>query len=145
MDTTDLPFIISIHPQYVRAILSGRKTVECRKSSIGLYPGARLYLYATHPVRAIQGQAHVAGVCEGTPDEMWLAHRDKTCVTEDDFFSYYRDAKKATLIMLADVVTFPCPVTLATLRKFQPRFPPPQTARRLTPAFTRIPQLAGIS
>lgn len=145
MNSTALPFIISIHPQYVRAILSGQKTVECRKSSIGLAPGAQLYLYATHPVRAILGKARVSVLYEGTPAEMWNAHRDQACVTEADFFSYYRTAKKATLIALADVMTFPNPIPLATLREFQPKFPPPQTARRLTSAFSDIPTLAGIA
>lgn len=145
MSNPALPFIISIHPQYVEAILSGAKTVECRKSTIGLAPGAMLFLYATHPVRAILGQARVAHVFEGSPSEMWTLHHEKTCVTEADFFAYYRTAQKAVLLALVDVVTFPTPVSLATLREIQPRFPPPQTARRLTAAFASIPRLAGIA
>lgn len=145
MSNPALPFIISIHPKYVAAILSGAKTVECRKSTIGLAPGAMLYLYATHPVCAIQGQARVAHVYEGSAEEMWASHQEKTCVTEADFFKYYQTTKKAVLLALADVATFPTPVSLATLREFQPRFPPPQTARRLTAAFESIPRLAGVA
>lgn len=145
MSNPALPFIISIHPQYVAAILSGAKTVECRKSTIGLAPGDTLFLYATHPVRAILGQARVAHVYEGSPSEMWALHQAKTCVTEADFFKYYQTAKKAVLLALADVVTFPTPVSLEILREFQPRFPPPQTARRLTAAFASIPRLAGLA
>jgi predicted transcriptional regulator len=138
-----LPFIISIHPQYVFAILSGAKTVECRKSAIGLLPGAFLYLYATAPVKAIQGHAYVTQIHEGSPGEMWELHRDKAGVKEEDFFSYYRSASKAVLLALANVVTYRRPVELATLRTLQPGFSPPQTARRLGPAFASLPNLAA--
>jgi predicted transcriptional regulator len=131
-------FIISIHPCYVSAILAGAKTVECRKSTIGLAAGAHVFLYATAPVKAIQGEARITQVLTGSPQQLWTEHREKTCVTEEDFFAYYRDAKQAVLLALEEVVTFRQPVALATLRELQPGFSPPQTARRLGPAFDHL-------
>lgn len=136
-------FILSIHPQYVAAILEGRKKVECRKSTIGLSVGAQVYLYATAPVKAIRGQARVEAIYEGSPQTMWEAHQALACVREDEFFAYYARAAKAVLLALGDVVTFPREVPLSTLRTLQPGFSPPQTARRLSAAFDGLPQLAA--
>lgn len=141
MEKRESPFIISIHPQYVSAILQGTKTVECRKSSIGLRPGAFVYLYATAPSKAIQGHARIAQINEGSPNEMWEKHGHKAGVAEADFFSYYRTAKKAVLLALADIAVCERAVSLATLREMQPGFSPPQTARRLGPAFSSLPSL----
>jgi predicted transcriptional regulator len=136
-------FILSIHPQYVTAILEGRKTVECRKSKIGLSVGTQVYLYATSPAKAITGQARVVAIHEGSPQAMWDAHQASACVLEEDFFAYYARADKAVLLALAEVETFPREVPLATLRALQPGFSPPQTARRLSAAFDSLPQLAA--
>jgi predicted transcriptional regulator len=138
-------YLISIHPQYVAAILARTKTVECRKSTIGLSAGALLYLYATAPVKAIQGQARIARIYEGSPEEMWDKHQDKAGVKKEDFFAYYRTAKKAVLLGLADVETYSRAVSLDTLREMQPGFSPPQTARRLGPAFACVPSLAVLN
>jgi predicted transcriptional regulator len=132
------PFLISIHPQYVRAILAGSKTVECRKSAIGLAPGDLLYLYATAPVKAILGTARVAELYKGTPAQLWADHQARTCVKKEDFDAYYAHAKSAVLIGLTDVKTVATPVPLSTLRELQAKFSPPQTARRLGPMFASL-------
>ena len=124
--------LISIYPQYVNAILDGRKLVECRKSPIGLEPGDLLQLYATAPVKAILGQARVADVHRGTPEALWEQFEQHTCVTKDDYFAYYAGKAEATLLALTDVRRYCQPVALAGLREVEPRFSPPQTARRLS-------------
>lgn len=129
------PFLISIHPQYVRAILAGLKTVECRKSAIGLAPGDLLYLYATAPEKAILGTARVTSLYKGSPAELWSAHQAKTCVQKDDFDAYYANTKTAVLIGLTDVRPAAVAIPLSTLRELQAKFSPPQTARRLGAAF----------
>lgn len=138
MSTDAAPFLISIHPQYVRAILAGQKTVECRKSAIGLAPGALLYLYATAPVKAILGTARVTELYRGTPAELWDEHQARTCVRKEDFDIYYAQAATAVLIGLKDVCIAKAPIPLSTLKELQPRFSPPQTARRLGPAFAPL-------
>lgn len=141
MSADAVPFLISIHPQYVSAILAGRKTVECRKSAIGLAPGALLYLYATAPVKAILGTARVTELYKGTPVELWGEHQAKTCVRKEDFDEYYAGASSAVLIGLTDVHSAPSPIPLSTLRVLQAKFSPPQTARRLGPAFASLHEI----
>lgn len=135
------PFLISIHPQYVQAILAGLKTVECRKSTIGLAPGDLLYLYATAPTKAILGTARVAALYKGKPSELWDEHQARTCVRKNDFDAYYAKSMSAVLIGLADVRPAAEPVPLSTLRELQAKFSPPQTARRLGPAFASLASL----
>ena len=124
-------FLISIHPKYVTAILSGAKTVECRKSAIGLSIGDTLMLYATAPVKAVLGRARVKDIHRDTPQRLWDQFAHRTCVTKEDFFAYYANAATATLIALSEVEQFAKPVLLSVLRDTQPGFSPPQTARRL--------------
>lgn len=130
--------LISIHPQYVAAILSGAKTVECRKSAIGLSVGDTLMLYATAPIKAVLGRARVKDLHRDTPQRLWDQFQHRTCVTEADFFAYYANAPTATLIALADVEQFANPVALSALREAQPGFSPPQTARRLGDNLQRL-------
>lgn len=129
------PFLISIHPQYVQAILTGLKRVECRKSAIGLTPGDWLFLYATAPVKAILGTARVSALYRGSPAALWAEHQAKTCVRKEDFDAYYRAVGSAVLIGLTDVQATGRPIPLSELRELQPKFSPPQTARRLGPQF----------
>ena len=124
-------FLISIHPQHVAAILDGLKTVECRKSAIGLSVGDTLMLYATAPSKAVLGRATVNDIYQGTPDELWRLHGARARVSEADFFRYYATASRATFISLANVEKFTPAVPLERLREVQPGFAPPQTARRL--------------
>lgn len=138
------PFIISIHPQYVRAILAGRKTVECRKSAIGLAPGDLLYLYATAPEKAILGTARVTELYKGVPAALWEKHQTRTCVRKEDFDEYYQQSESAVLIGLSDVQVAAVPVPLSALRALQAKFSPPQTARRLGAVFASLQDvLAG--
>jgi predicted transcriptional regulator len=132
------PFLISIHPQYVRAILAGRKTVECRKSAIGLAPGDLLYLYATAPEKAILGTARVTELYKGPPAVLWAKHQARTCVRKEDFDAYYQQSESAVLIGLCDVRVAAVPVPLSALRALQAKFSPPQTARRLGPVFASL-------
>jgi predicted transcriptional regulator len=130
--------LISIYPQYVSAILAGQKTVECRKSALGLSKGDLLQLYATAPVMAVLGQARVADVHRGTPEELWQQFQHRTGVREADYFGYYRGKKEAVLLRLTEVRRHPQPMTLAELRAADGRFSPPQTARRLAPALQAL-------
>lgn len=132
--------IISIYPAYVNAILDGRKTFECRKSSIGLRPGDMLALYATSPTKAILGQARVLALHRDTPAALWDKFRQFTAVTEVDYFSYYATSQEAVLIELENIVRLDSPISLSALRETEPRFSPPQTARKLSDALqSRLP------
>jgi len=126
--------IISIYPSYVNAILAGHKTMECRKSSIGLVKGDVLQLYATSPIKAILGQARVKDIHRGDPRELWDQFEHRTCVKEEDYFAYYANTDKAVLIALEDVQAYSRPIALSELRNVEPKFSPPQTARRLSEA-----------
>lgn len=130
--------IISIYPNYVQAILEGQKRVECRKSALGLVRGDLLQLYATAPVKAILGQARVLEVHRGSPEELWDQFEHRTCVKKDDYFAYYAGKAEAVLLALGEVQRYSRPVRLHDLRDTEPKFSPPQTARRLSSALQAL-------
>lgn len=127
-------WLISIHPRHAEAILSGTKTVECRKSGLGLSAGDLLFVYSTAPAMAVGGVAEVAAVRSGAPEEMWEAFGGRTGVSREEFMAYYAGAAKAFVVELAGVRRLESPVGLARIRAAQPGFAPPQTARRLSGA-----------
>ena len=68
---------ISVKPKYANAILEGTKTVELRRTRPNLPDGSLVILYSSTPTRAVVGWAHLTGVREGTPIEIWdrVRHR----------------------------------------------------------------------
>jgi predicted transcriptional regulator len=128
-DATDA--IISIHPSYADAILSGKKTIELRRRIPELPSGTRLWIYATRPTGAIVGVATIQDVARAHPTTIWRKHRNGTCVDHADFKAYFNGAKEAVAILLAAVRRVR-PITIDQLREIRDTFQPPQVLIRLT-------------
>lgn len=130
MPTSDTPrtMLLSVHPRFARAILHGHKTVELRRHRVGASPGAVVVLYATSPVMAVLGTAHLAGVETTTPQAIWQRHGTHTGLTEREFLDYLNGCKIASALTLRRPTTLPAPMHLKTLRATS-SFQPPQSYR----------------
>lgn len=117
--------LISIHPVFIAAILSGKKTVELRRRIPAIEVGVRLWLYSTRPVAALVGTAYVSGVECGSPDDIWKNHHANAGVCRSEFEAYYKNATVAHGISLTKVQNG-SPVDIETLRAIKPTFHPPQ-------------------
>lgn len=128
--------LISIKPKYLDLILSGRKTVELRKQSTRIPPGARLLLYASSPRCAVVGEARVAFREILAIDEIWATHGAAAAVTRDELDGYYAGTDRGVVLGLAEVRAFPSELPLRSLRGAREGFRPPQSYMR-APAFVR--------
>jgi predicted transcriptional regulator len=130
-DATDA--IISIRPHYANAILAGTKTVELRRRIPKLFPGVRLWIYATRPTGAVVGLATIKAVIQAHPAIVWKKHRADTGVDHTSFKAYFDGSPVAFAILL----TAPrrvTPVTIEELRGIRDHFCPPQVLTRLSPS-----------
>jgi predicted transcriptional regulator len=124
--------LISVKPVYANAILDGLKTVELRRTRPNLPDGSLVILYSSTPTRAVVGWAHLSGVRQGTPDEIWDAFGDAAAIAEPDYDIYFAGADQAFALELDDVVTASRPVPLEVIRSIGVQ--PPQSWRYLPPA-----------
>ena len=117
---------ISIHPEYVNAIIEGRKTVELRKRQPRSEVGSTVVIYATMPRCEVVATATLVGVESATPNSLWRKVKDDVAVTKSRFDLYYANSDTAVALYIADVSVFDSPIKLSDLRERWQGFHPPQ-------------------
>lgn len=119
--------LLSIRPQYARAIIEGRKSVEVRRQSVRAEPGARLVLYATSPLQAIVATASLGSTVRCTAQEAWRYHGDALALDRQELDDYLQGGI-GSFMTLGDIRELPCPLSLDDLRRDQD-FRPPRSYR----------------
>ncbi|WDQ16782.1 ASCH domain-containing protein [Rhodopirellula sp. P2] len=123
---------LSIHPEYVQAILEGRKTVELRKRRPRAEVGSTVVIYATMPQCEVVATAIVERIQSAEPAKLWRQVRDTAAVSKQAYERYFADTETAVGIHLRHVQRFVEPIPLGDLRKSWEGFHPPQQFRYLT-------------
>lgn len=104
MDTPTIGRVVlmSIHPIYATAILSGTKRVEFRKRPIA-NDVTHVFVYATRPVGAIVGAFAVAGQETLSPSNLWESYSEIGGIGPEAFRDYFRSHAKGTSIRVGKV------------------------------------------
>jgi len=102
----DNTLVMSIRPRHLREILTGRKRVEVRRRFSRKWVGKRVSLYASAPVRALVGEATIANVVAGKPEEIWAAHKRDIGCTREEFDQYTASAAQVSALVLEDVAAY---------------------------------------
>jgi predicted transcriptional regulator len=123
--------IISIHPGYAEAILTGKKTVELRRRVPALLSGSRLWIYATRPTAAVVGFVTIQKVSKADPATIWREHHHNAGIDLAAFQTYFEGTHEAVAILLAAAKRVG-PITVEQLKMVRDSFHPPQTVVRLT-------------
>lgn len=123
---------LSIHPDYVNAIVEGRKTIELRKRKPNVEIGSGVVIYATTPRCEIVATAQVSRILVKSPDILWRSVGKKAAVSRTEFTCYFEDRDIAVAIFLANVSVLDRPISLDELRQWWSKFHPPQQYRYLT-------------
>jgi predicted transcriptional regulator len=119
--------LISVKPQYANAILEGTKTVELRRTRPNLPDGSLVILYSSTPTRAVVGWAHLTGVREGTPIEIWDNYGAAAAIEAPDYDAYFDGTDTAFALELDGVVAAVQPIPLDVIRSIG--IQPPQSWR----------------
>ncbi len=132
--------IISIKPFYANEILAGTKTIELRKSSMGLIPLDVILVYSSAPDQRLAFWFRVGKVETLPVAEMWKRHEDRLGIGREDYDAYFEGLQNATGLHVADVHQLQ-PVTLEEIQRLVPDFVPPQAIIWLKEEMGRYAQL----
>jgi predicted transcriptional regulator len=127
-------YLMSIKPQYARAIFAGRKKYELRRLR-GVPPieeGSVIVVYVSGRIKSIVGEFRAARVIEATPEKVWsIASRPGAGIGEDAW-NYIKGAGRAMAIEVGERYLYERPVTLEEIRRIIPGWNPPFSYKRLS-------------
>jgi predicted transcriptional regulator len=130
--------VLSIHPEYAHAILSGAKTVELRRRiPVDTKQGSTLYIYATSPTKALIGQATIESSFSAPLNELWDSYGPQSYVSKKKFFEYFTGCDIGSAFQLKNPSTFKKLLSLDSL-KSEIDFVAPQSFLYATEQFEKL-------
>lgn len=124
--------LVSVHPRFAEAILSGRKRVELRRRMPSIGRSETVLLYATVPCGALVGSFQVDEVLREPLPELWQRVKGIAEVTREEYADYFRGLTEGVGIFVASARRLEYPVPLSELRRVWKGFHPPQGFRYIT-------------
>lgn len=104
--------LLSIKPEYAKAILDGRKKYEFRKRKCR-GSVSKIILYSTAPESRVVGEAEIEDIIEGDPSEVWEKTKDAAGITKEKYCRYYHGYSKAVVYKLKNVIAYDQPKELS--------------------------------
>ena len=86
--------LLSIQPEYVKAIVSGEKKVEFRKK-VFVPSVEKVYIYSSSPVKRIVGYFLVTEIIHDTPAELWNRFSSVGSISKLKYDNYFAGHEKA--------------------------------------------------
>lgn len=123
--------LISIQPDFVAKILSGKKTIELRKKPFPVNGGVRIWIYSTSPTSAIEATAFVSIVDADTPENIWKKYSSKCGISKDAYDAYYAGSSEAYALHINDAKRLDKKMKLDEIKNLSEGFTPPQYYRYL--------------
>ena len=94
--------LMSINPQHVEKILNGSKKYEYRRVRCR-EDVSSIVVYATYPVSKVVAEVDVLKIVEDTPEGIWAQTQKESGISEEFFFGYFRNRKKAIAYVLGEI------------------------------------------
>ena len=133
MDGYEDVYLMSIRPQYAKAILAGRKRFELRRLDglprIG--EGSVIVIYASGKLKSILGEFRARRVYEAAPEKVWAMVQGPGTGVGRDAWDYIKGARRAMAIEVGERLVYQRPVTLEEVRRIIPGWMPPYSYKRL--------------
>lgn len=103
--------LLSIKPQYVREILSGKKKYEFRKFRCRDEIDT-IIIYATSPIKEVVGEVALIQIIEGDVEHVWNQTSPYGGVLKEDYQEYYKARDVAIAYQLGEVTRYDKPKKL---------------------------------
>lgn len=104
--------LLSIKPEYAKAILDGQKKYEFRKRRCKTVVN-KIVFYSTAPESKVVGEAEIEDIIEGSPAKIWELTKKVAGITRTKFFAYYHGYHNAIAYKLKNVVIYDPPKELS--------------------------------
>jgi predicted transcriptional regulator len=129
--------ILSIKPIYANQILAGEKTIELRKSSMGLSKGDIILVYSSSPEQRFHFWFQIQKIEKLPVNKMWQKHYKHLGIDYESYESYFKDTHEAVGLHIGKIQPF-LPIPLREAEKLIPGFVPPQGIIWLRDEFGRF-------
>lgn len=103
--------LLSIKPEFVKSIFSGKKEYEFRKTKCKREV-EKIIIYSTNPVKLIVGEAKIESVLEDNLDIIWSETKNKAGIDKEFFDEYYNGKNTAIAYKLSNVIQYKTPKSL---------------------------------
>jgi predicted transcriptional regulator len=104
--------LLSINPEHVDNILSGKKMYEFRKIQCKEKVD-KIVIYSTFPVMKVVGEADVEDIIVDEPESVWNITSEYSGITKIFFDKYYKNKDKAVAYKLSNVIKYEQPKSLS--------------------------------
>ncbi len=104
--------LLSINPEHVDNILTGKKMYEFRKIQCKEKVD-KIVIYSTFPVMKVVGEADVDDVIVDKPESVWDITSEYSGITKLFFDKYYKNKDKAVAYKLSNVIKYEQPKSLS--------------------------------
>ena len=104
--------LLSINPEHVDNILTGKKLYEFRKIQCKEKVD-KIVIYSTFPVMKFVGEADVDDVIVDKPESVWDITSEYSGITKLFFDKYYKNKDKAVAYKLSNVIKYEQPKSLS--------------------------------
>lgn len=91
--------LMSIRPQYVEKIFSGKKIYELRRK-IFKKDVKTIVVYASSPVMQVIGEVDIEQIISDTPFNIFQKFKENICISQKDYFDYFADTDIAYAIKI---------------------------------------------
>lgn len=129
--------ILSIKPAYANQIIAGAKTIELRKSSMGLSEDDVILVYSSAPEQQFAFWFRVKSVETLPIDQMWRRYSDRLGISYEDYSAYFNGMAAAVGFHIGKVQPLK-PIPLEKTEQLVPGFVPPQGIIWLRDEFGRF-------
>ena len=104
--------LLSIKPQYVEKIISGKKKFEFRKFHCRCGVDT-IVIYATAPMKKAIGEVALLNIIEGDVDYVWHETKGFGGILKKDYKAYYKERETAVAYQLGEVTLYDKPKALS--------------------------------
>ena len=136
--------MISIKPEYSSKILSRTKSIELRRSSLGLSKDDVLLVYESSPKQVLGLWFYIAEVETLPVDKMWVKYHAKLGINHEEYITYYNGSTEATGFHIGDIYQLETPIPLHTIKELVPDFVPPQSILWIRDDILRFQKLLSV-
>lgn len=107
--------LISIKPEYVNEILSGRKKYEYRKVKAKKDNVDKMIIYATAPIMKVVAEVEILKILEDTPYLIWENTKEYSGINKSFYDKYYENRNIAIAYQLGKIEKYDEPKELRDL------------------------------
>ena len=107
--------LISIKPEYVNKILSGRKKYEYRKVKAKKDNVDKMIVYATAPIKKVVAEIEILNILEDAPDLVWKLTKKYSGISKSFYDKYYENCNIAIAYQLGKIKKYEKPKELSEL------------------------------